>query len=266
MQWNDNAAQLENELGETVKNVAEWIKSQNASFQLDQVEKKGHNDLVSYVDLEAEKKLTRALSQIFQAGFITEEKTTENTESEYTWVIDPLDGTTNFVHGLPLFTVSVALKKGNQYVLGAVAEPNLNELFTAHKGGGARLNGQPIKVSDVNLQADSLLATGFPYQDFGRLGSYLELLYALINKTRGIRRLGSAALDLVYTAMGRFDGFYEYGLNEWDVAAGALIVEEAGGKVSCWQDTDQFIQTKTILATNGHIHDDMVRSIRKVFG
>lgn len=266
MDWNEKAPQLEQELTTIVRNVAHWIKSQKEALHKDQVQRKGHNDLVSYVDLEAENKLVKALTEIFPAGFITEEEATENRDSEYIWVIDPLDGTTNFVHGLPFYSVSVALKHKEKYVLAAVAEPNLDEVFSAYKGGGARLNGVSIKVSDVDVLADSLLATGFPYQDFGRLGSYLELLYALINKTRGIRRFGSAALDLVYTAMGRFDGFYEYGLNEWDVAAGALIVEEAGGKVSCWKDTDEYVKTKTIVATNSILHPDIVKSIRKVFG
>lgn len=262
----DKGPELEPKLAKICIEIGNWIKSQKNELSPDEIESKGHNDLVSYVDREAETQLVKKLQELFPAGVITEEDITQNRVSEYTWIIDPLDGTTNFIHGLPAYAVSVALKYEEQYVLAAVAEPNMGEVFTAYKGGGARMNGSTIKVSDTPVLKDSLLATGFPYQDFSQLGSYLELLNRLLYETRGVRRFGSAALDLVYTAIGRFDAFYEYGLKEWDVAAGSLIVEEAGGIVSSWENTSNYAESKTILATNGHIHEMMLKSIRKVFG
>jgi myo-inositol-1(or 4)-monophosphatase len=261
------AAGLEKDLATITRETAQWALEQRAGFSQARVEFKGRNDLVSDIDRQAEDMLVAKLRNLFpEAGFLTEEDVTENVHKNYTWVIDPLDGTTNFVHGLPLFTVSVALKYHREVVLGCVSEPNLDETFTAVAGGGARLNGNEIGVSSTETLTNALLATGFPYQDFSQLGSYLELLYRFLSEARGVRRLGSAALDLAYTAAGRFDGFFEYGLNEWDVAAGALIVKEAGGHVTCWKDTSAFVRDRTILATNSDLHPAMLKHIGKVFG
>lgn len=261
-----NGSKLEKPLSKIVVEVANWVREQALDFDSARVEFKGNNDLVSHVDQKAQQMLVEKLSGLLPgSGFLTEEDITEDEIRQYTWVIDPLDGTTNYVHGLPVFSVSVSLKQEDRIVLGAIAEPNLNEVFTAFLGGGARLNGKPIRTSVTSALKDALLATGFPYYDYSRLESYLELLKQFILSTRGVRRFGSAAVDLAYTAVGRFDGFYEYGLNEWDVSAGALILTEAGGKVSCWNDSPQFVETKTILATNSHLHWEMLREIKKVF-
>lgn len=259
-------AELEEDFLKIVEETAHWALRQRAEFDNADIEYKGRNDLVSDIDRKAENMLVEKLSALLPgSGFLTEEDVTQNVSRDFTWVVDPLDGTTNYVHGLPLYTVSVALKHQGELVMGCVAEPNLRETFSAILGSGAKLNGEKLQVSKTRNLENALLATGFPYQDFSQLASYLELLYRFLSATRGVRRLGSAALDLAYTAAGRFDSFFEYGLKEWDVAAGALIVEEAGGRVSCWKNTGDFVGERTIIASNGMLHEPMLRKIEKVF-
>ena len=256
---------FENDLVQIARDTAQWIKNQQGGLQVTQVELKGHNELVSYVDKTAESILVEKLYDLLAAGFFTEEEVTQNKEEDLVWVIDPLDGTTNFVHGLPIFSVSIALRANGEYIAGVVAEPVSGEIFSAIKNRGAKLNGKSIRVSQAADLKSSLLATGFPYHDFDKLDEYLELLKKFIRKTRGIRRFGSAAIDLAYTAAGRFDGFYEYGLNEWDVAAGSLILEDAGGQVSSWKGDHQFVSEATILASNTLIHEEALKVIQSVF-
>ncbi|TVQ45866.1 MAG: inositol monophosphatase [Saprospirales bacterium] len=245
--------------------VGEWIKNQQRQLELEDVQLKGHNDLVSYVDKTAESMLTERLHQLLPAGFLTEEDVTEDSNDDLVWVIDPLDGTTNFIHGLPIYSVSIALKYQSEYLAGVVSLPTTNENFSAIKGMGAKLNGKSISVSKQHKLKGALIATGFPYHDFGQLDEYLDLLKKFILSTRGVRRMGSAAIDLAYTAAGHFDGFYEYGLNEWDIAAGSLILQEAGGTVSSWKNDDKFVSQKTILASNSLIHAECLGLIQSVF-
>ena len=194
-----------------VKGVGAFIKREAADFDRGKVELKGFNNLVSYVDKEAEKQLVEALRNLFpEAGFITEEETDNTRGERFNWIIDPLDGTTNFTHGLPLYSVSVALMDGDEVVLGIVYEINKDECFYATKGNGAFLNDNPIKVSAAEGLKDSLVATGFPYYEFGLTQQYLQVLGAFMGKSHGVRRLGSAALDLAYVAVGRFEGFLEF--------------------------------------------------------
>ncbi len=226
---------------------------------------KGINNMVSYVDKEAENQLVEGLSKVLPpAGFIAEEGTGEPQEGGLNWVIDPLDGTTNFVHQIPTFSVSVALMDGNDILLGVVYEPNRKEIFHATKNGGAFLNQKPIRVSAVREMSKSLIATGFPYDDSEKMQHYLQLLYTFVTKSHGFRRIGSAAVDLSYVACGRFEGFYEYGLNPWDVAAGALIVQEAGGQVNDFRDGDDFVFGREIVAS-GHIQQEMLRVLKAHF-
>jgi myo-inositol-1(or 4)-monophosphatase len=228
---------------------------------------KGLNQLVSQVDIEAEEELVSALGGILpEAGFITEENTiAQSGQNNLNWIIDPLDGTTNFLHGLPMFSVSVALANGSDILLGIVVVPSLKETFTAVQGAGAHLNAAPIRVSETEKLSDSLLATGFPYTEFGQMDAYLATLHSYMRGTRGLRRMGSAAIDLVYTACGRFDGFFELGLAPWDVAAGALIVQEAGGRVCDFAGHNSFLFGKEIVANNTLIHEPMLRTIRAGF-
>jgi len=200
-----------------------------------------------------------------EAGFITEEKTKMKIGERFNWIIDPLDGTTNFIHGLPVFSVSIALKEYDELVSGIVYEVNQNECFYASKDSPAYLNGKEIKVSNIDTVAGSLLATGFPYYDFTKQPAYINLFTELMKNSHGLRRMGSAAVDLAYTACGRFEAFYEYNLNAWDVAAGILIVKQAGGNVVNFTGGDEVINTRELLATNGKITAELLDYIQKYF-
>ena len=226
---------------------------------------KSPNQLVTETDIAVEKYLIMALQGILpEAGFITEEQQiTQNADKEFVWVIDPIDGTTNFVHGIPVFCVSVALLQNNLPILGVVYEINAKEMFSAAKGKGAFLNGEPIAVSNNKTLSDTLIATGFPYYDYDRIDPYLNTLKAFMKGTRGVRRLGSAAADLAYVACGRFDAFYEYSLSPWDVAAGILLVEEAGGVVAGFKPSADPLFGREIIAANPDIFVQVQSIINK---
>lgn len=244
--------------------VANFIRTEAQNFDLSKVEMKEFNNLVSYVDKGAEEQLVEGLRQILpQAGFITEEGTASHSDEEYTWIIDPLDGTTNFTHGLPAYAISIALAKGHDLLVGVVYEVNRQECFSAWKNGGAYCNGKPIRVSKATTLTKSLLATGFPYYMFDKLDAYLNILKNFIQKTHGIRRIGSAAVDLCYVACGRFEGYYEFNLNAYDIAGGAIIVKEAGGQVSDFKGGNNFFYGEEIVASNGQIHQEMIDEIQK---
>jgi myo-inositol-1(or 4)-monophosphatase len=249
---------------ELTKEVGRFIMEEGRNFDRSNIEKKGFNDLVSYVDKQAEEKLVKGLREILpEAGFITEEGTAEEKGEEYKWIIDPLDGTTNFLHSLPVFAVSIGLMRGKSLIMGVVYEPNLDECFYAREGEKAYCNGKEIQVSAVPKMSESLMATGFPYADFGLMDDYLAILKDFMKGSHGLRRMGSAAVDLVYVACGRFEGFYEYNLNAWDVAGGAFIVKQAGGKVSDFKEGDDFVFGQELLASNGSIHPEMLAVIQK---
>jgi myo-inositol-1(or 4)-monophosphatase len=247
------------------KSIGAWMKEQTNVHE-HMAEVKSENNLVTYVDKESERRFVEGLRALLpEAGFVAEEGTGERNASGLNWVIDPLDGTTNFVHGMPVWCTSIGLCDGIMPILGVIYDPNTDECFSAFKGGGAFLNDKPIRVSQVATVQQSLLATGFPYDDFGREEAYIELFRKLIRGTRGLRRLGSAALDMAWTACGRVEGFYEYGLNPWDVAAGAIIVQEAGGIVTEFNGGDNFIFGEDLVCTNGLTHDEMLRIIQTYF-
>lgn len=223
------------EAGPLVREVGQWIQSVVKTVDQKDIVYKGKNDLVSFVDREAEARLTKGLSELLpEAKFIAEETANDYSDigDGYYWVIDPLDGTTNFLHQIPAYAVSVGLIVNKQPVLGLIYEPNRDELFCAAKGFGATLNGHAISVSAQVDLSKALIATGFPYHDFSYQERYLNLLKNLMKKTHGLRRIGAASIDLAYTACGRFEGFFEYNLKPWDVAAGKIIIEEAGGVVT----------------------------------
>lgn len=248
------------------KEIGAWMKEERITFDQADVEIKGFNNFVSYVDKQAEQRFVTALELLLpEAGFIAEEGTSEKIGKRYSWIIDPLDGTTNYVHGIPFYCTSVALLDVDKLIMGVVYEPNNNECFHAMVGHGAFLNDKPISVSDKKELIRSLLATGFPYDDFHRENEYFGILKEFTKKSRGLRRLGSAALDLAYVACGRFDGFYEYGLNPWDVAAGALIVEEAGGHVKDFRGGDDYIFGEEIIADNSLISEEFLSVVSKGF-
>lgn len=257
-----NLEKMCDQLIELTREVKNYIKQEAEGFSKKDIELKGKNDLVSYVDKTAEKKLVDGCRKIFaDAGFIAEEGTAEKGD-RYNWIIDPLDGTTNFTHGLPIYAVSVALAEGNDLLLGVVYEVNLDECFHAVKGKGAFLNGTPISVSPVKNLSESLVATGFPYHEFTKMEDYLNMLNHFMRNTHGVRRMGSAAVDLVYVACGRFEGFFEYNLKPWDIAAGALIVMEAGGKVTDFNNENNYLFGGSVVAANA-VHQEIQDLIGK---
>jgi myo-inositol-1(or 4)-monophosphatase len=253
-------ADIEKAAGET----AQFIRKEAEGFDSSRTERKGLNDFVSYVDKGAEKMLVEKLSHILpEAGFNAEEGTSTKIGERYCWVIDPLDGTTNFLHGIHPYAISIALMEYDDIIAGAIYEVSGNEVFVAWKDGGAWLNGRQIHVSKATAMSDSLVATGFPYSDFRRLDSYMKCLTHFCKHSQGIRRLGSAAIDLAYVACGRFEAFYEYGLHPWDVAAGILMVREAGGKVSDFSGREKNLSGDEIVAANINVFSEILENVRK---
>ena len=249
-----------------ITSAGEFIRGEMGQVGADRVEEKSLHSLVSYVDRTAEEKLVEGLGRLLPGStFLTEEETVESMQGPMQWIIDPLDGTTNFLHQLPVFSISVALQDHGQTVLGIVLEINRNELFYAWQGGGAYLNGKPIRVSATYDLENALLATGFPYYDYEQIANYLEALSVFMQVTRGIRRLGSAAVDLAYVACGRFDAFFEYSLHAWDVAAGAFLVQEAGGQVSDFLGGDDYLFGGEIIASNLGVYNDVLRVLSESF-
>lgn len=243
--------------------VGDFIQKEAETFSWKKIEYKGLNNLVSYVDKEAERRLVSGLSALLpEAGFITEEDTIDKKGEAYHWIVDPLDGTTNFIHGLPMYSISIALEHHEEIILGVVHELNRNEVFHAVKGEGAFCNEHPIQVSQAERINQSLLATGFPYFDFEKLDDYMEILHDLLKSCHGLRRMGSAAVDLAYVACGRYEGYFEYNLNPWDVAAGAFLVQQAGGSVSDFKGGNDYIHGREIVAAC-NIHREMLNVIQK---
>jgi myo-inositol-1(or 4)-monophosphatase len=232
------------------------------------VDKKGVRDLVTEVDLECERMCRAVLAERFPEHDILAEELSsgpgEAPRARHRWVFDPVDGTTNYAHGLPIFCASLGLEIDGQLTVGAVYDPNRRELFTAERGQGAYLNGTPLRVSEAVTVLDSLLVTGFPYDVAQTAGELVPLFEAYLRRARAVRRLGSAALDLCYVAAGRFDGFWEQRLKPWDMAAGALIVTEAGGTVTGMDGSAFDAVAGHLLATNGVIHREMLEIIAEL--
>jgi myo-inositol-1(or 4)-monophosphatase len=243
-----------------------FIRKESMNFDAKNIEFKGLNDLVSYVDKKAEEQLVYNLSKLIPgAGFITEEETVNSKGESFDWIIDPLDGTTNFIHGIPTYSISIALYENNVPVLGVVYEINRAEMFYSYKGGAAYLNNKEIRVSGRDRLSDCLLATGFPYYEFEKQEAYMRLFSEMMRRCHGLRRIGSAAVDLAYVACGRFDAFFEYNLNAYDVAGGAYIVQQAGGNILNFSGGEEFIQKREILATNALVNEEILQTMKKYF-
>ncbi|MCK4557435.1 MAG: inositol monophosphatase [Candidatus Aminicenantes bacterium] len=224
---------------------------------------KGTVDLVTNFDTQAQRVIFDHLSSCFpDHDYLAEEGLNQNKGAEFRWIIDPLDGTTNYAHHFPVFTVSIALEREGEIVLGLIYDPMREEMFSAVKGEGAFLNGEEIRVSAVDDLNKSLLATGFPYDIRASKVNNITHFNNLLTRVQGIRRCGSAAMDLCYVASGRFDGFWELKLSTWDIAAGALIVQEAGGLISDFQNGEFTIYGAEILASNGLIHQQIVEVLQ----
>ena len=255
------------EMQHIAREAGAFIKNERLKVSPKDIELKGKASLVTYVDKNAEKQIVKALRELLpEAGFITEEETITVRGETWNWVIDPLDGTTNFLHGIYPHSVAIALMKNEEPVAGVVYEIGQDELFSAVKGEGAFLNGYPIGVSESARHEDVLIATGFPYSNFELLQEYLKVMEFFMIETRGLRRLGSAAVDLCYTACGRFDGFFEYALHIWDIAAGLLILKEAGGKISDFKGGKQYLSGEEVVAASTNYYPLFFAKINQYLG
>jgi myo-inositol-1(or 4)-monophosphatase len=250
---------------EVVRKAATYIRDRHENrVQLD-IRSKGEHNFVTEVDRQAEVILVEGLEKILpEAGFITEEGTRARRGDRFNWVIDPVDGTTNFIHGVFPFAISVGLIEGDEVVAGIVHEIGLDEYFYSWKGGGAWVNGTAARVSRVTRVNQSLIATGFPYTDFRYLSQFMESVEYFMRNSHGLRRLGSAATDLAYVACGRYDGFYEYGLNPWDIAAGILLIREAGGELSDFRGGRNPLFREDIVCSNGLIQEEFQHAVQQI--
>lgn len=243
-----------------------YIMQELKVLKSNDIEEKDEHNFVTYVDRKSEEMLVEELSRLVPgSGFIAEEGKYGPAGTDLKWVIDPLDGTTNFIHGVPVFSISIALMQDDHVILGVVHEINRNESFYSWKGGKAYLNGKEIKVSTASRLQDSLLVTGFPYSRDHILDQYVDLFKGFIRRTQDLRRLGSAAADLAFVAAGRFEGFYEIGLSPWDVAAGSFLVTQAGGRVTDFQGGDDYIFGKSLVSSNSLVHQEMIEVVQEYF-
>ena len=251
-----NSARLAGDL--IIANLGKLSKSDVSSKQA--------SDYVTRVDRSSEEIIINMIRKNFPDHIIQAEESEEETGTgEYRWIIDPLDGTTNYIHGYPQFSVSIGLEHKGEIILGVILDPLRNELFTAVKGRGALLNGKPIRVSSIQTMKEALLSTGFPFRNKEMIGPYLDLFRALFNRISDMRRAGSAALDLAYIAAGRCDGFFEVGLSPWDIAAGSILIKEAGGIISDFSGGNDYLITGNVVAGNSLLHPAILKEVREIF-
>ena len=243
------------------RNAGDIIRRSSENINHININEKTRNDFTSEVDWKAEQEIIKVIRTSFpDHGFLAEESG-ELLGNDYIWVIDPLDGTTNFLHGFPQYAVSIALKNKGKLEVGVVYDPLRDELFTAERGGGAMLNSRKIRVTKPTSLKGTLIGTGFPFKKQQHLDAYLGMFKALTADTAGIRRAGAAALDLAYVAAGRMDGYWEIGVQQWDVAAGVLLVQEAGGAITDFSFKDQYLQSGNLIAASPKMHQLMYQAI-----
>jgi myo-inositol-1(or 4)-monophosphatase len=243
------------------RNAGDLIRRSSENVSQLTITQKTRNDFASEVDWKAEQEIIKVIRSAFpDHGFLAEESG-EQAGNDYVWIIDPLDGTTNFLHGFPHYAVSIGLRHKGKMEVGVVYDPIRDELFTAERGGGAMLNNRKIRVTKPTSLKGTLLGTGFPFKNQQHLDTYLNMFRALVVDPAGIRRAGSAALDLAYVAAGRMDGFWEIGLLPWDMAAGILLIQEAGGAITDFSFKDQFFQSGNLIAASPKIHQLMYQAI-----
>ncbi|MDD4968830.1 MAG: inositol monophosphatase family protein [Paludibacter sp.] len=251
---------------ELSKEVASYIEKESLDFSLDTVETKSKNDFVSYVDQEAERQLVRVLKEIMpEAGFVTEEGTAVEHGEDYLWIIDPLDGTTNFIHASTPFAISIALTFNQEPVVGVIYEITRNEVFYAWKGSKAYLNGKEIHVSTADKLSEALIVSGRPHHYMDRYPELLNSVDYFLKNTHGLRLSGSAASDLAYVACGRYDGRFEFNLKPWDIAAGVLIIQQAGGHISDFNGGNNYFKNGSVLASNKGIFEEFKTVIGGLF-
>lgn len=258
-----NLTGLEQDVISLCEEVGEFMSKESENFDLSKIEQKGSfSNLVSYVDKESEKRLVARLSELLPgAGFLAEEGTETKGTNDYKWIIDPLDGTTNYLHGLPIYAISIGLQKKDKTVMGIVYDVSHKDCYHAIENNPAYCNKKEIRISPINKLEESLLATGFPYYHLDKRENYLEIIKIFLEKTHGIRRLGSAAMDLAYVACGKLEGFFEYNLSPWDVAGGTFIVQQAGGIVTDFSGGEDYLFGGQLCA-GGKVHAEMLQLIK----
>jgi myo-inositol-1(or 4)-monophosphatase len=258
--YNMNLDHIGKSVLQIIEATASFARNERKKWDAPQFRSKQDTSLVTAIDLATEAMLINGFKDVLpNSGFLAEENHQQKPDNEYLWIIDPIDGTTNMVHNMPMYCISVALQHHSKTVLGVIYEISSQECFYSWEGmDGVFLNGEAVKVSQAQNLQNSLLATGFPTVDLSRLDYYLSLLKKFIINTHGLRRLGSAAMDLAYVACGRCDGFYEHGLNPWDIAAGAYLVQKAGGQVSDFSGGDNYLYGREIIASNALIHKEFI--------
>lgn len=247
--------------------AGELIRNNMGKISESDVDIKQASDFVTHVDRESEQIIIDTIRAQFPGHhFLTEESLKEDGSGEYRWIIDPLDGTTNYIHGYPVFSVSIALELNRDIIMGLIYDPLRGDIFTAEKGDGAFLNGQPVKISGVTDMANGLISTGFPFRKRELIDAYLMLFKNIFRRVSGVRRAGSAALDLAYVACGRCEGFFEIALSPWDMAAGSLLIKEAGGVVTDFGGGSDYLSTGNLVAASPSFHSEMLKEVQGVFG
>lgn len=247
------------------REAAEILMSNFGAVREKDIETKHQSDFVTWVDKSSEQRIIEIIHAQYPHHNICAEESTKDDAGEYRWIIDPLDGTTNYIHGVPVFTVSIGLEYNGEMILGVVYDPNRKELFYAEKGGGAFLNGEAIAVSEISDKKLALLATGYPFRVNQYIDVYQQSFKELFLQVSGIRRAGSAALDLCYVACGRYDGFWELDLKPWDLAAASIIIAEAGGKITDFSGGNEVLKTGNTIAANAHLYPFLLQTINQVF-
>jgi len=246
--------------------AGDFIARNTGTLSQDDIAAKQASDFVTRIDRESEQVIIKTIKCEFpQHRFLAEESPKEMQSGEYLWIIDPLDGTTNFIHSFPFFSVSIALQHKGDIILGVVFDPVRNELFTAEKDKGCFLNGKPVQVSVARDMANSLVSTGFPFRKRELIDAYLLLFKNIFSRVSDIRRAGSAALDLAYVACGRSEGFFEIGLSPWDIAAGSLLIQEAGGIISDFNGGKDYLSSGNIIAAPPAIHGELLNEVKGIF-
>lgn len=255
-------SKIDLELQALLRKTGKYVVDEFKHFTYKEVKFKGDNDPFTYVDVTTEEILKKGCAGLIPgSGFITEETAAEEAENGYTWIIDPIDGTANFTHGIPHFCISVALTYEGETVMGHIYQPVLDQMYVAIKGKGFSLDGETQQVSQRKNLKEGVLGTGFPYAHHSWVPDYLGLVADLHQASHGFRRFGSAALDLAYVACGRLDGFFEFQLNAWDIAAGALMIEEAGGKITDFGGGNGYLNKRGTIASNAYVHEDIQQAI-----
>ena len=249
------------------REVGAFIRDEQKKITAENIEVKSVASLVTYVDKTAEERIVSALKDLIpDSGFVAEEGTAESKQEKYTWFVDPLDGTTNYLFGIAPHSVSIALAEDGEMVLGVVYEIGASELFYAWKDSPSFCNGEEIKTASRSKSEQSLIGTGFPYYDFDRVNDYIEAMRYLMKHTLGLRRFGSAAVDLCYVACGRFDAFYEHALHAWDVAAGVFILQQAGGKTTDFNGGDNWLFGGELVSASNSYFDEFYSIIHRYLG